>query len=334
MQFSRRLWIAALCVFVGASAAPAQQIKLLPADTEMILTFNVQQMLESKVAKENKALIELAKGKIEETLQDKGIAKHLKKADFDLFRDLSSITLGIPGGRNPEEGFILLEGTFDADKIEAAVTDAGKEVGGGIKAMQIAGVKAFEIAPKGEKTMYVGILDKKTMIACATKADFEEAVARQKGTKSGFKAEVVKNLMSTVNAKQSINMIATSGILAKLAENAPAGAGAQIQQATALLKSMEGFSAAITIQKDIDFQLGVNTKDNETAQKYAGVGNLAIGVAKMKIEEQAKMNEKLAPAVDIINSIKLTAVGPNLVVRGQITFDNLQKILQALPIPN
>jgi hypothetical protein len=330
MQLSRRLWIAVLCVFVSASAAPAQQIKLLPADTEMILTFNIQQMLESKVAKENKALIELAKGKIDEVLQDKGIAKHLKKADFDLFRDLTSVTLGIPGGRNPEEGFILLEGKFDADKIEGATKDAGDSV----KMTKIAGVKAFEVNPGDGKTMYVGILDKKTMIACATKADFEEAVARQKGTKSGFKAEVVKNLMSTVNAKQSISMIATSNILAKLAENAPQGAGAQAQQAVAILKSMEGFSAAVTIQKDIDFQLGVNTKDNETAQKYAGIGNLAIGVAKMKIEEQAKMNEKLVPAVDIVNSIRLTAQGPNLVVRGQITFDNLQKIIQALPLPN
>src|SRR5438132_362818 len=107
----------------------------------------------------------------------KGVDKWLKKADFDLFKDLSSITFAIPGARNPEEGFILLEGNFDAEKIEAAATEASKEAGGGLKVVMIGKVKAFEIAPKDEKTMYVGILNKKTMIACATKADFAEAVA-------------------------------------------------------------------------------------------------------------------------------------------------------------
>jgi hypothetical protein len=335
MQMIRRSWIAALCLLVGASTAPAQQLKLLPGDTEMILTFNVQQLLKSEVAnaKESKLLVDLAKGKIEEQLEDKGLAKHLKKADFDLFRDLSSITIAVPGGRNPEDGFILLEGKFNADKIEAAATEAAKDAGGGLKLTKIAGVKAFEVAPKDEKPMYVGILDEKTLIACANKADFEEAVARMKGTKSGFKAAVVKNLMNTVNAKQSINMIATSNILGELAKKAP-NAGGQAQQAIEILKTMEGFSAALTIQKDIDIQVGVNTKDNDTAQKYSGIANLAIGVAKMKLAEQAKQNEKLLPAVDIVNSVRVTAMGANLVINGQISFDNLKKLMEALPIPN
>ncbi|MSQ94147.1 MAG: hypothetical protein EXR98_06270 [Gemmataceae bacterium] len=339
MQLSRRIWIAAVCTFAvlfGASAASAQQIKLLPSDTELIVTFNIQQMLKSEVAKANKTIIDIAKAKIEEQLDDKGIAKHLKKADFDLFRDLTSVTIGVPGGdRNPEEGFILLEGNFNGDKIEAAITEASKEGGSGVKMTKIAGVKAFEIAPKDEKVMFLGILDKKTMIACGSKKDFEGAVARlASGKAPAFKAEVIKKLMSTVNNKQSISMVATSKVLVKLAENAPQAGGNQGQQAMAFLKTMDGFSLALTIQKDIDFQLGVNTQDVETAQKYAGVSNLAIGVAKMKMAEAAKQNPKLEPGVDIVNSIRVTAQGPNLVIRGQITFENLSKLMQLIPMNN
>ena len=80
----------------GATAVHAQATKLLPNDTEMIVTLNLKQILNSEIAKANKTLLDIAKGKIEEMLDDKGFGKYLKKADFDLFRDLSSITVGGP----------------------------------------------------------------------------------------------------------------------------------------------------------------------------------------------------------------------------------------------
>lgn len=341
MPFARRFCIAAACalsLLLSSSAVPAQQTKLLPNDTEMIVTFNVQQILKSEILKgdQAKVILEIAKTKITEGLDDKGVAKWLKQAEFDLFQDLHSVTFAIPGGRNPEEGVILLEGKFDADKIEAAATEASKEAGGGLKVIKIGKVKAFEVSPKDEKTIYLGVLNKKTMIACATKADFAEAVARLNGDKSpNFKSAVFKSLLETVNNKQSMSIVATGSMLAKLAEKAPEGAGgAQAAQAIAVLKQMDGFSAAVTIQKNIDFQLGVNTKDNETASKYAGLGNILIGAAKIKIGDEAKKNEKLVPAVEILNTIRVTAQDSNLVVRGQISFEALEKLLQNLPIPN
>jgi hypothetical protein len=340
MQFARRFWIAAACtlgLLLSTSALQAQNTKLLPNDTEMVVTFNLQQILKSEVMKGDQAklILGVVKGKISEQLDEKGIDKWLKKANFDLFKDLNSITFAIPGGRNPEEGFILLEGNFDAEKIEDAATEASKEAGGGLKVVMIGKFKAFEVSPKDEKSMYVGILNKKTMIACATKSDFAEAAARLAGDKAPkFKSEVFKSLLETTNSKQSISFAATSAMLLKLAEKAPEGAGgAQAKQAIDVLKQMDGFSAAVTIQKNIDFQLGVNTKDNETASKYAGLGNILIGAAKAKLAEQAKQNEKLQPAVDIINTIRITSQASNLMVRGQITLDTLEKLLQNLPIP-
>ncbi len=339
MRFARRFWIAAVCtlaVLVGGSAAQAQNTKILPADTELVMSFNVQQILKSEVLKteQAKTIVELAKGKIHDQLDEKGVLKYLKKADFDLFRDLSSITIAVPGGRSPEEGFILLEGNFDAEKIEAALTEAGKEAGGGVKATRIANVKAFEVTPKEDKTMFIGILNAKTMIACATKADFAEAVARSNGTKAGaFKTESFKNLLETTNAKQSISFVATSKILSKLAENNPNAGGDQAKMAMAAMQQLEGFSAAITIQKDVDVQVGINAKDAESAQKFAGMANAVILIGKAKVMEQAKQNEKLAPLVDVMNSVRANAKGSNLLITGQISFDALEKLLQNLPQP-
>jgi hypothetical protein len=338
MQFARRLGIAAFCtlaVLVAAPAVQAQASKILPADTELVMTVNLQQILKSEVLKSNKTLVDLAKAKITELLDDKGVNEHLKKANFDIFKDLSSVTVAVPGGRNPEEAFIVLEGKFYADKIEAAVMEASK--GGSdvkVKTVKIANINAFEVTPKDEKTMYVGILNEKMMIACVTKADFAGAVARANGTKtSTFKAEVFKSLLQTTSTKQSISFVATSKILNKLAENNPNAGNDQAKMAMAALQQVDGFSAAITIEKNIDFQLGINAKDAETAQKFAGMANAGLLVAKAKVAEQAKQNEKLAPAVDVMNTLRADAKGPNLVIRGQITFEILEKLLQNLPNP-
>src|SRR4051812_36487016 len=131
MQFARRYWfaaVAALGMLAATSTAQAQQYKVLPNDTEAILTLNIGQILKSEVAKSNKAILEIAKSKANEGLENAGVAKWLKKADFDLFRDLHSMTVAMPGGRPPEDAaFILLEGNFDPDKIESAANEASSE---------------------------------------------------------------------------------------------------------------------------------------------------------------------------------------------------------------
>ena len=334
----RRFWFAAVCtlaLFVSATAAQAQAIKLLPNDTELIVTVNLQQILKSEVVKANQAILDLVKAKITEKLEEKGVDKHLNKAGFDLYKDLTSITVAIPGGRDSGEGFIVLEGNFDADKIEAAAIEVNKDAGNNLKIIKIANVKAFEVAPKDEKTMYVGILNANTLIACASKADFAEAVARLNGTKSAsFKADAIKPLLQTVNNKQSISIVATSNVIEKLSANNPNAGGDQAKVALIVLKQMEGFSAGITIEKNIDFQVGVNTKDKDTASKFAAFSDKFIQDARGKVAKLAAQNEKLEPAVAVLQTLRAAAQGNNLMITGQVTFETLEKLLSNLPLGN
>ena len=314
MQFARRFWIAVACtlgLLFGSSVVQAQQTRLLPNDTEMVVTFNVQQILKSEVVKSNKEIFDVLKGKFTEELNKKEVGKWLKKAEFDLLKDLTSVTIAIPGGaRDPQEGFILLEGTFDAEKIEAAAIEATKDSGEGFKIIKIAGVRAFEITPKDEKRLFVAVLNTKTLIACVSKSDFMEAAGRATGKKPAqFKSAPFKNLIETVNSKQSFSLVTTSSLMLKFADRAPEGAP-QSKEALDFVKETDGFSAAVTIQKNVDFQFGVNTKDAETAKKYAGMANLVFGMMKSKVEDKAKTDDKAKTAVNIINSVRITARAP------------------------
>ena len=327
MQLTRCLRLAAACLVLAASAAQAQSTKLLPNDTEMILTFNLQQLLKSDIVKSNKDLYETAKGKINDQLEAKDLGKWLKKADFDIYKDLHSITFAFPGDRVWSKGLSSWTGTSTSRRSKPPRPRRGTAS----RRSRSPACAAFEVSPKGDKTMYVGVLNKKTMIACATKADFEEAVARAGGEKSAkFTSAVFKSLLETVESKQSISFAATSAMVLKLADKAPKGA-AQVKQAVDVLKKMDGFSAAVTVQKSVDFQLGVNAKDADTAAQYAGLGNILLGAAKAKVEEAAKKDERLKPAVEIVNTVRVTSQGPNLMVRGQITADTLTKLIEMIP---
>jgi len=334
MPLVRRFWLAAVCTLAGlwaASAAQAQQHKLLPSDTEAIVTINLQQILKSEVVKGNEALLKTVQEKFNEKIDEQGVGKWLKKAGFDPFRDLTSITVAVPGGeRNPQEGFVILEGNFDADKIEEAATEASKEAGGGLTIARIAGIKAYEVSPKDEKTIYIGILNNKTMFAAASKEDFAGAVARFNGTKASALKSELKTLLETVNNKQSFSAVATGPMVQKLSENLPNVP----KQAADKVKKLEGLAISVTVQKNIDFQLAVTVEDNKTAMSFADIGNLFITGARLQIGQKAQQEPKLAPVADILQTLRAEAQGKNLILRGQVTFDTLTKILQNLPIPN
>jgi hypothetical protein len=177
----------------------------------------------------------------------------------------------------------------------------------GYKIIKIAGVKAFAVSPLDEKTMNIGILNKKTMIACSKQADFGEVVARLSGTKNpNFKAASFKRLLESVNGTRCICVVATSDMLVKLAENAPEGVPAQAKQVLEILKQMDGFCVTVTIEKNIDFHFGLNTKKPETAAKLARALSNAVGTRKAKVAEQAKKDETLKPALDILNTMRVT----------------------------
>src|ERR1043165_6396420 len=112
MQFTQRYWIIAaslLSLVLGTSVGQAQPAKLLPNDTELIATINLAQVLKSEAVKTNKEILDGVKAYMTKFLDDKELSKYLKKADVDVFRDLHSMTVAVPGAGGPRN-FVVLEG--------------------------------------------------------------------------------------------------------------------------------------------------------------------------------------------------------------------------------
>jgi hypothetical protein len=152
------------------------------------------------------------------------------------------------------------------------------------------------------------------------------ALDRATGKEKSVLKKNVKDLLQTVNAKQSISGIATGSALARALEDAPIPNAQAIGPA---LAAIEGLSGALTIGKDIQFQLGIGTKDEETAKDFAQKANFGLIVAKGLLAQKAKEDMKLLPLVDVLNTLRAEAKGSSLVLRAEVTVENIEKLIKS-----
>jgi hypothetical protein len=308
----------AACV---ASQARAIDPKYLPGDTELVVTLNLKQMLDSPVAKQYKELIDKARGEIQRQLQNHQAAQELEKAGFDLLRDLHGVTIASNGGKDLSDMFLVVEGNFDEEKINGVAEEAAGKAPEALKISKIAGKKVYEITPPGEKRIYACLINEKTLVVSPTEDALKDAISgsARKGMKDNF-----RSLLKTTSNKQSFSFAATGAALSKLVENAPVP---NAEMVAGTLQQIDGLTAAITLTKDIQFQLGINAKDQEAAKKTADGGNFGLIMIRTMVQQKAKEDERLLPLVDVAKTLRISSDGNNVLLRGEVTLDNLQKLI-------
>jgi hypothetical protein len=326
MLRKQRVCLAGLALLVGAFAYQAQgaDLKYLPNDTEIILNFNIKQILNSELVKGQKAILDQIKQQMDNNMPEEA-AKYIKAIGFDLFRDLDSITVAGPGKKDPDAGLIIIQGTFQPAKFYEAAAQAAKDHGDHLKISKSGDFKVLEIQAEG-KTIYAAMISKTTILGSLKKEAFNAALARATGKEKSVLKKNVKDLLQTVNAKQSISGIATGSALARALEDAPIPNAQAIGPA---LAAIEGLSGALTIGKDIQFQLGIGTKDEETAKDFAQKANFGLIVAKGLLAQKAKEDMKLLPLVDVLNTLRAEAKGSSLVLRAEVTVENIEKLIKS-----
>src|SRR5262249_22931721 len=125
MLRSTRLWPSALVLAAIALLPPAalqaQTSKLLPADTEVVFTLSLRQMLDSPLAK--KYILDHAKQAFDAFLQSNEDAKKaLDSLGLDVFKDVDRlISTGTSADR--ERGIGIIEGRFNPAKWKAAAAE-------------------------------------------------------------------------------------------------------------------------------------------------------------------------------------------------------------------
>jgi hypothetical protein len=261
-------------------------------------------------------------------LADVGAQRYLERIDFDLFRDVTNIAIATDGGKMPN--FILLEGKFNSEKINEVGVEASRDNAEHIKELKIAGQQAFEIRINdGDRPVFAGVLGKDKLIAADSKDGFADAVARIKGTArpSKLKKEL-RDLLGPASAKQSITLATTGPALVKLLDGTPVP---NIEDLQEVLGGVTALNVAITMEKNAAFELIVNTKDKKSAEEMAKLAGVGVAGAKLLLKKKVETDPQYAPGLDIVNTLRVTSLGTNFVLRGEIGAEPLGKLLKELP---
>jgi len=325
----RRFCVAALVVAgfcVSTATSRALDIRLLPANTEIVVTVNLKQILNSELVKSKDEAIKQIKAAIENAPNGDEVAKYLKIMGFDPFTDLISITLAHPGSQEQaEEIFVVIDGVFNAKKFAEAVKTASENYPGTITNVQIGGGTAYEISVQG-KSVYVALVDGKSVVLAAQKDELAGAITRSKG--NAVAAVKVKDLLKTLTDKQSFSVAITGEAIARLAAQAPGGG--QLPPGAPDLADIRGLTAAVTITKEISFMLGVGFKNEKTAKDSENTATFALAALKLAMQQKAGQDPEFAPVVDVMRTLRISSNGSNLVLTGSVSQDNLEKLIKMI----
>jgi hypothetical protein len=319
---------AALGLVILAAAfplAPAAraQTKHLPPDTEAILTLNVRQVLEADLVKGQKGLL---KNLLDNFVnQNEEAQKYLKDLGFDVFRDVDRVTLAVPAAADPSKGLIIAAGRFDAKKLSAVARDAAQAHGDVLKVTRSGQHELIEVTPPGGegKEVHLALAGPGTLFVAPTKAGLKQALARASGDQEPQLKKEFKELLGIYDKKASLSFLATKAAalqllaaskdpnvanVARLLENDPTGS----------LAKVVGFTGSLTLGKDVQFQVGVTAADADTAKEFINQANIGLIGAQIAVAKMARDNPQLAPAMDILRTLKASAQGNTFLIRGHV----------------
>lgn len=315
------------CAFIAfGMTLPASAIepKYLPPNAEVAFAVNFKQTLASELFKNNKFIVDAAKGFVQGKLEETPIKEYFDKAGFELFRDLHSVTVTTDGSKDLESLFIAVEGNFDTTKWVDLAKTAARENAGSLRVTKSGNVNIFELTPMAnQKAIYAALMDDSLLIAAPTREGLNATITRIKSGRANIKP-ALKKLIDTTSEKQSFSAVTSGTGIAKGLENAPRLPGGDVG---AMLQNLEGLAFSITLTKDITFQLAATAKDEESAKQMASQGDVGLRLAKAFLNQKANDDDKMQLASDVLSTLKITTQGSNVVLRGAITQATLNRMI-------
>jgi len=299
-----------LALLLSAPAHAAQPNKYVPADAEVVIHVDVQQLLDSKLGKK------YALPPIEKALKNnKEVQQVLTVLDLDPLKDIRTLTLSNVG-QSGDKVQAALTGTFSLDKIYATAKKAAEDKKDKFKISKVGTKPLYEAVQKG-KTVYAGFADEETMIV-STSRDY---VVNALNGKTGKLSKGLQDAIATVDGKQSIWVAfeVTEGMKALLGRR---------QDVAAVFKNWKDGSLGINVRDALAISLKVQTTDAPSARELGKQANDAKGV----LQFVGQTNEELKPFIDeIIKTLEIKTQQADVSVKFQLSQDLIEKAIKKIP---
>jgi hypothetical protein len=318
-----------VCLSFPVAADAADADPYLPDDTEAVITINVRQIFDAALFKKE------ARDALAKAMEERGgLLKHLRDLDLDPQKDVDSIVLANVGG-DPDRSLLIVHGRFEVAKFEAKADEMAKAhpdvwsvtavpdgAGGQYKVLKsskwldLSGVRPV----LKNKPAYVALLDKRVLVAAAAKDLVVDALDKSRGRKkTALKSSELAKLLEKANSKQSIWVAALPSVVGKIL---PVDDDSSIKDE---LARIEAISGGITVDDEIKLELALAVKDAEVAREISTEINEGLNIVLTLVAVASREKKELAPALDALKTIKATAKGNAIILKGAVTAEMIEK---------
>jgi hypothetical protein len=288
------------------------------ADTHLVVTINVRQVLESPLVQKYAA--EQIKEQIKRSVE---ATKILSDLGFDPFKDFVSVTIAWPGVPEPDKGLVVIRGKFDKDKIESKVEEIAKAGAEGLKITKAGARTVYEwLVPDQKQTLFAAIANASTIIAAPSKQLVVDALERIDGKKTATMSKQLADVLSKIDIKQSFWM---AGLLSDELRKNPLLNDEKVRE---VLNKIESLNGGINVADDIQMQFTVTTKNDDAAKEISELLGQGVMQGKELLKVFGGNKKELAPVEELLGTLKVSTTGRAVSVNGKISKQVLEKTLR------
>jgi hypothetical protein len=315
-------------VLAAAPARAAEVDKLLPNDTETVLTINVKQIFDSALVK--KVGLDKAKQALKDQTE---VTKILDELGFDPFKDIDTIIIAGSNGTDTDKGLFIVRGKFDVDKFHKKAEEAAKENKDNIEITEVADglggkTKLYKVKlpeSPNDQPLFIAFASKSVMVASPGKDYVLDALDKEAGKKkTQLKSKELAALLGKVDGKQSV----WTTVLGSTLEKSPLpGMDDTVKD---IISKIDNAVFGITIDKDLKLELLGNAKTADDAKKLGEMIDDGLNQATTILGLAVGQYKELKPLLKIVKevkpSVKDKAVSIDISIPGDIITNALEKL--------
>jgi hypothetical protein len=302
---------AALALLIAAAPARAGDIcKYLPGNTEIVVTVNVKQLLQSPLVQRH--FLEKAKAELQ---KNEAAGKVLEALGIDPFADIDRVSGAMPAvDKQNDRVLIVVEGRFNADKVSRAADDFARAEPAKIAVQKVGAGKLYELKDAWEgKPIYAAVLSNDAIVYSPTR-DLVSTSLERRGEAAPVKKEL-RDLVDNTSSEQSISVSVLASALGK---------GGGNEMARAIVAKLVNVTGGVTVGEDVQFEINVACQNAEAVQELRQMVNLGLGIATAQVGN----NPALQPLADVLATVKVGTKGTAVQVKAQISKELIEKALK------
>jgi hypothetical protein len=297
LRLSRFALAAAFAVALAPTARAAEVDKLLPADAEYVIHFNLKQIIDSDIIKKY-ALEQLKQG-----LQGNDAQAMLKELGLDPLKDVEKITIGASGtDQNDAKALIIVRGNFDPDKLFKAADAAAKKDGDKFTLVKDGKDTMFKFQPDNGNPVYGTVVDNKTVIIGTDKKIITTASAAHAAGKPSEASRELTTLVSRMDDKASMWVAAITKDKLNKVKLPPGGAGGQNIQDQ--LGKLDNITLVLRVTGDINLDVNLGMATEEAANEMGKTVDEGLTTVKGALPFLIANDKRMQPLGDVAKSLK------------------------------